>query len=211
MAKADYIDLDGNALLAKAFAGWSFNGFDFPMKDVADGCTGEKCISQAVHYFLRRRAPNGTWQSSSDDVLGLLSGHLYFKATCGVIKKSSNTLRVVLKQFHFTIRRSKSQFLIDECGPSILTSKDSIHINRNTDWGRDENIDKLVQALANDLPGAAAFTRAELLDFLTAYRNYTKQHMGLLADELAIEAQIHLQEQVGVTVTVDCDVSFAGR
>jgi hypothetical protein len=211
MAKADYIGLKGNELLAKAFAGWSFNGFDFPKADVADGCTGEKCISRAVQFFLRRPAQNGSWHASPDDVIGLISGHLYFKASCGEIKQSTVSVKLALKEFHLTVRRTKGQLLIDDAGSSILTSEESIHINRNTDWGRDANINNLVRALANDLQGVPPFTRAEVLAFLKEYRKYTTEHMAVLADELKVEAPKHLAAQVGVTVTVEPDASITGR
>lgn len=211
MAKADYIGLKSDALLAKAFAGWEFNGFEFPRAGVADGCTGEKCISRAVQYYLRRRAGNGSWQASPDDAVGLLSGHLYFKASCGEVKDSTLSVKLKLKEFHLTMRRTKSQLLIDHSGSSIMTSGESIHINRNTEWGRTKNIDALVLALASDLPGVQAFTRAELLAFLTEYRRYTKAHMTILADELMVEAPKHLQAQLGVTVNVEGDSSLTGR
>jgi hypothetical protein len=210
MAKADYIGLTGKELLAKAFAGWSFSGFDFPRQGVADGCTGEKCISKAVQFFLRR-AHNGSWQAAAQDTIGLISGHLYFKASSGEIKESTKSLKVSLKEFHLTVRRSKSQLLIDDAGASIMTSEESIHINRNTDWGRTKNIDALVKALENDLKGVPPFTRDELLAFLKEYRKYTTAHMKGLADELKVEAPKHLQAQVGVPVEVESDVSITGR
>jgi hypothetical protein len=211
MAKADFIGLKGDDVLARAFSGWSFNGFEFPPPGIPDGCSGEKCISRAVHYFLRRRAPNGSWQASPDDVTGLISGHLYFKASCSEIKQSTVSMKLLLKEFHLTMRRSKSQLTIDKHGSSLDTSKESIHINRNTDWGRTQNIDELAKSLANDLPGAPPFTRDEVLAFLKEFRNYTTQHMKLLADELFVEAPRHLQAQVGVLVEVQGDASITGR
>lgn len=211
MAKADYVGLNGDDVLARAFAGWTFSGFSFPRAGVKDGCTGRKCISRAVQYYLRRKAPNGTWQASPDDVVGLLSGHLYFKASCSGIKESSVTLNVGLKEFHLTMRRTKTQLLIDENDPSQTTSEESIHINANTDWGREKNIVGLVRALASDLPGVPAFTRAELLAFLTEYRKYTRQHMQILAAELLNEVGSHLATETGLIVKVEGDASFNGR
>ncbi len=211
MAKADYVGLKGDELLAKAFAGWTFNGFEFPRAGLNDGCTGKKCISRAVQYYLRRKAPNGSWQASPDDAVGLLSGHLYFKASCSGIKESSVKLTVQLKEFHLTMRRTKTQLLIDENSSSLTTSEESIHINANTDWGREKNINGLVRALATDLPGAPAFTRAELLAFLTEYRSYTRRHMQMLAAELVQDVTTHLAAETGLIVDVQGDASINGR
>lgn len=211
MAKADYIDMRGEDLLSKAFAGWSFCGFDFPEQGVKDGCTGEKCISKAVPYYLRRKAPNGSWQATPDDVVGLISGHLYFKVTAGEIKASSTSLTVKLKELHMTIRRTKSQLLIDHSGSSILTGDESIHINGNTQWGRPKNIVNLVHALANEIRDVPAFTTKELLDFLTNYRGLTTERLKMLAAELLVDVQAHLASQTGVVVTVEGDASLVGR
>jgi hypothetical protein len=235
MPNKDYFGLSSSELLEKAFAGWSFNGFEFPAlpqgrfadrddekqqgkakaKDDAknrgatDGCTGDKCISKASKYYLRRRH-NNQWQAVDDETIGLLSAHLYFKASCGELKPSTKKVTLSLNEFHLTMRRSKSQFVIDANGPSILTSKESIHINRNTDWGRSENIDALVNALANDLPADDRFTRAELLDYL-AYKRLTTALMTTLAVDLKIEAPKLLTAQLQVDVEVETDASIEGR
>jgi hypothetical protein len=211
MAKVDYIGLGGDALLAKAFADWSFMGFDFPKVGIADGCIGEKCISKAVQYYLRRKTANNTWQAAPDDTVGLLSGHLYFKASCGDVKDSTRTFNVALKEFHLTMRRSKSQLLIDDSGPSILTSDESIHINRNTEWGRKKNLQNLVVKLASEIQAGTPFTEVEVIDFLTGYKRLTQERLGLIADELLVDARAHLEKQLGVPVTVTGDATFTGR
>ncbi len=211
MAKADYLELTSQKILEKAFSGWEFAGFTFPKPGVADGLVGEKCISKAVQYFLRRQTA-GSWQSTGDDIIGLLSGHIYFTAECGVIKNSTSQFTIKLSKFHLTMRRSKCQVSIDNNGSSIITSKESIHINRNTNWGRTENIDALVAGLGNDIQHDRPFTRDEVLDFLTLYRKYTSQYMATLSDELVAEVKKHLTTQLSpIVVTVDSDESIRGH
>lgn len=212
MAKADYVGLKGDDLLAKAFARWEFNGFDFPAIGEANGCVGTKCISRASKLYLRRQTKNGTWSAAPEDSVGLLSAHLYFKASCGELKQSAGSFNVRLEEFHLTVRPAKTQLLIDAAGASILTGEKSIHINRNTDWGRPDNIDALVAELAIQMPGSEPFTRPEMLLFLTSCRRFTKERMVTISDELMADAAAHLTKVLaGVGVTVDGDATFHGR
>lgn len=210
MAKADYIGLPTEALLKKAFADWNYMGFTFPLEAKQnDGVTGTKCISTGVKQFLRRRAPNGSWQAFSDDVVGLLSGHIYFTSESGTITEKHNTFKVKVLKFHMTVRRSKSQDGIDKLGPSILTSKESIHIGLSSDkgWGRPDNLRGLVTALANDLPGQDPFKEEHLLDFLNNRLGWNKDRMRMLALGLCEDAAKHLTARMGVNVTVEGDAS----
>jgi hypothetical protein len=127
------------------------------------------------------------------------------------VKDSTRTFNVALKEFHLTMRRSKSQLLIDDSGPSILTSDESIHINRNTEWGRKKNLQNLVVKLASEIQAGTPFTEVEVIDFLTGYKRLTQERLGLIADELLVDARAHLEKQLGVPVTVTGDATFTGR
>lgn len=212
MPKEAYIGLDTDAVLAKVFADWKFKNFTFPGKDEPDGCVGKKCISKAYKIVLRRRAPDNTWKAYPDKTQGLLSGHLYFKASCGMVKKSTQRMKLTVHELHFTVRRSKSQFLIDDAGPSSLTSAESIHINRNTSWGREQNLKALARALANDLPSLdPAFTAEEISLFLTDCLKATQDTMKTLATEFEDAVVKRFQTSVGVDVELEGDASITGR
>jgi hypothetical protein len=56
-------------------------------------------------------------------------------------------LNLAITAFHITARPATGQQTIDEHGPSIFTAKESIHINRNTGWGREDNLNELLRVL----------------------------------------------------------------
>jgi hypothetical protein len=198
-------------VLKTAFAGWSFKGFTFPTEN-GDGLAGEKCISKAKQLFLRRRKPDLSWKADPDDTVGLLSAHIYFTANCALVKKSTRTLTLNILKFHMTVRRSKSQKLIDKAGASIMTAKEAIHYNRNSSWaGREENLKELVRVLESDIPGQMPFTAAEVVDFLENSLGYDKAWMVTAAGQLVDEAGRHLAQRTGLPVTVEADESVTGH
>ncbi len=213
MALADYIGLKTDALLAKAMAGWTHSGFTFPTADQQDGCVGTKCISRAKQLYLRRQV-NATWATAPTDTKALLSAHLYFKVSCGEVKKSTKSFTINLNEFHLTVRRTKMQINIDKNGSSLITGDESIHINRNTAWGREKGITNLVRELASDVPtGTAEFTGPELLAYLTGCEGYDQQWMTTVAGLLLPAVQNHLAApaQLGIPVTANGDATFQGR
>lgn len=94
-----------------------------------------------------------------------LSLHLNFVCTHS-LNQDRLTLRI--KHFHITARAVEDQDLINAHGPSSLTAALAIHLNRNTDWGRDDEIDALAVKIA-------PATRADML--YTLNQHFTTKNL----------------------------------
>lgn len=206
-----YVNMDSKELLKEVFGGWSYGGFDFPKLGETTGCVGGTCISKPVRLYLRRRTDKGDWNVTPHDSRGLLSMHMNFKVNCEMLKQSSRLLRVELAELHLTVRRTRVQDRIDDAGSSILTASESIHINANTDWKREQNFEALIKALANEMPTGESFTVKELYDFLTGYRRITTAHVRTLAADFLVAVAAHLARETGVPAQLGMDATFTGR
>ncbi len=146
--------------LKQLFGGLRYDDFRFPTSG-NDGCIGECCISQSHIVKIQ-----GTQHS--------VALHLNFKCVPGGYDGSS--LNLAITQFHLTARHAGGQALINYAGPSILTAGDSIHINRNTDWGRSDNVDNLANALG--------ISSLALLTQLRNTEGYSQHYMSMAVNQI---------------------------
>lgn len=107
-----------------------------------------------------------------------LALHLNFKCKVG------GSLNLAITAFHITARPATGQQTIDEHGPSIFTAKESIHINRNTDWGREENLVELLRVLNGP-------SRADLLHVLNFHysQGSVPRYVNEWKEKIKIKAQ----------------------
>lgn len=154
---------DTAQFLRAIFDGLIYDGFRFPT-DGVEGCIGGFCISKSLDVIIP-----GSRQR--------VAVHLNFKCTPGeyaadrLAQGSYARLNLAICHFHLTARTAAWQGLINNAGNSKLTAEESIHINRNTDWGRSAN----VTALA----GSLGVTNKTLLDQLTKIEGYTQNYMDV--------------------------------
>lgn len=99
-----------------------------------------------------------------------LSLHLNFVCTHSL---SQDRLTLRIKHFHITARAVKDQDVINSHGPSSLTAALAIHLNRNTDWGRQDEIDALAVKIA-------PATRADMLYVLNQHFTTNNLNHGLV-------------------------------
>jgi hypothetical protein len=153
---------DPGPFLKAIFDGLIYDGFRFPTMG-NDGCIERCCISKALVVNV----PNTTPARQ-------IGFHLNF--TCVPGGYDGSTLNLTVTHFHLTARPLTTQALINVAGPSILTAANSIHINRNTDWGRQDNFD----AMAADLyPNLSGDKGANALKNLLLNEAYTKTYMSM--------------------------------
>lgn len=146
--------------LKAIFDGLFYDDFRFPTSG-NDGCISTCCISKAHAVTI----PGTTKKVAT---------HLNFTCVPGGYKPGS--LNLAVTHFHLTARPLGGQTLINVAGPSILTAADSIHINRNGDWGRGPNI-------AN-LAGVLGVTTDALLNQLRLVEGYTTAYMRIAATSI---------------------------
>jgi hypothetical protein len=151
---------DPAQFLKAIFNGLLYDEFHFPTSG-NNGCIGNFCISEA------RIVGDGGWGKK-------LALHLNFGCTPGGY--AAGKLNLQITHFHLTARPKTSQSLIDEAGPSILTAGTSIHINRNGDWGRDENKSSLADAMGISVD--------QLMTYLRNVEGYTQAYMRLAATKI---------------------------
>ena len=169
------------------FDGLIYDGFRFPT-DGVEGCIGGFCISKSLDVII----PGSRHR---------VAVHLNFKCIPGeyaadrLAQGSHARLNLAICHFHMTARAAAVQGLINNAGPSTLTAKESIHINRNTEWGDDDK----VTALADRLE----VTNAVLLRQLENFEGYTKNYMRA--------AVIGMKAAIIRTVSINggqCDVTW---
>ncbi len=161
--------------LKAIFDGLNYDGFRFPTSG-NDGCIDTACISKALAVVI----PGSTKR---------IALHLNFMCTPGGYDGSRVNFNI--RHFHLTARPLAGQTLINTAGPSMLTAAESIHINRNGSWGRDDNIELMAQKL--DL------TREELLNLLTRTEGYTQQYMRMAVDGIKRAIQTTVGINAGST------------
>lgn len=127
-----------------------------------------------------------------------LSLHLNFVCTHSL---SHDRLNLAIKHFHITARAVKDQDLINAHGPSSLTAALAIHLNRNTDWGREDEIDALAVKIA-------PATREDMLHVLNQHFSTKNLERGLVKDW---RKKIHdtAARNLGKLVS-DGNISFSG-
>ena len=140
--------------LKAVFDGLFYDDFRFPTSG-NDGCIGNCCISKGHVVIIP-----GTMKK--------VATHLNFTCVPGGFTPGS--LNLAITHFHLTARPAAGQTLINSAGASILTAADSIHINKNGDWGRTPNIENLARVLN--------VTTAVLLHQLKAVEGYTTVYMN---------------------------------
>lgn len=169
--------------------GLNYDGFRFPTSG-RDGCIGGFCISKA----LRVNTPGGN-----------IDFHLNFSCTPGGFQRRDgrNTLNLAIRQFHLTARSAREQMLINDAGPSQLTAATSVHINRNGDWGRADNLHALARSLD--------MSQANLLAILTRREGYTQAYMRVAAQGLreAIERTVGINAGATLITWDGSDGTFA--
>jgi hypothetical protein len=177
---------DPDPFLQALFDGLIYDGFQFPTKG-NNGCIGSNCISKMRVVIV----PN----KDKKKQIGI---HLNFMCKPGGYDGSRLNLEIA--QFHLTARPLTTQSLINVAGPSIDTASKSIHINRNTDWGRDDNLKKMASEL--DLSPDA------LRQLLLRREGYSKTYMRLAAQAMkqAITTRVGLN---GGPTTITWDGSDA--
>lgn len=165
MPKSEAINLtdirsDPNKFLKAVLDGLIYDGFRFPVSGV-DGCVGTNCISKSLVV-------------SPPQLKARISFHLNFMCTPG--KYDGTKLNLKIDKFHLTARPLANQALINVAGPSLLTARESIHINRNTTWGRPENLESFATSLGTSVSNAKAL--------LTQTEGYTQDYMRLAVNGL---------------------------
>jgi hypothetical protein len=173
--------------LKAIFDGLIYDGFRFPTSGT-DGCIGECCISKAQLVSFPGTAKKAAL-------------HLNFTCVPGGYKPGS--LNLAITHFHLTARPQAGQALINQAGPSILTAADSIHINRNGDWGRAQNI--------TNLAGTLGITTAALLSQLRTVEGYSTSYMTLAVTQIKQAIQNIVGINAGETVITwdNSDRTFA--
>lgn len=192
MFKPQAIDLisasrSNHKMFLKAiFDGLNYDGFRFPTSG-NDGCIENACISKALPVVIPGSAKR-------------IAFHLNFMCTPGGY--DGQKVNFNIKHFHLTARPLSNQNLINFAGPSILTAAESIHINRNGLWGRDDHIDAMAQRLDME--------RAELLTFLTTREGYTTQYMASAVGGMKRAIQHTVGVNAGSTIITwtGSDVTF---
>lgn len=135
---------------------------------------GDNCISAPFvisvppHCAGKPAFGPGSVKVHADDPK--LSLHLNFVCTHSL---SQDRLTLRIKHFHITARAVKDQDLIDAHGPSSLTAALAVHLNRNTDWGREDEIDALAVKIA-------PATRADMLYVLNQHFTTKSLSHGLV-------------------------------
>jgi hypothetical protein len=161
---ANLLDLsrrsDASGFLKAIFDGLICDGFRFPVSG-ADGCIGNCCISKAQVVAIPGTAKK-------------VALHLNF--TCVPGGFGNGSLNLAISHFHLTARPAAGQSLINVAGPSILTAGESIHINRNGDWGRAPNITQLARVLN--------VTEQAILTQLRNFEGYTTAYMSHAVTQL---------------------------
>ncbi len=165
MQKSEAVNLidirsDPTKFLKAIFDGLIYDGFRFPVSGV-DGCVGTNCISKALIV-------------SPPQLTSRISFHLNFMCTPG--KYDGTKLNLKIDKFHLTARPLANQALINAAGPSVLTARESIHINRNTPWGRSDNLEIFANSLGTTVVNATTL--------LTRMEGYTQDYMRLAASGL---------------------------
>lgn len=140
--------------------GLNYDGYRFTA-DGNDGCMGSCCISKAQVISI----PGSAKQAAL---------HLNFTVAPGaytnkVAPPYRASFNLAVTHFHLTARPKAGQALINAAGPSILTAEESIHINRNGDWGREANITRLA--------GTLGVTEVVLLNTLRNVEGLTTNYM----------------------------------
>jgi hypothetical protein len=155
--------------------GLNYDGFRFPTAGV-DGCIGNCCISKAQIVSFP-----GTQKKAA----------LHLNFTCVPGAYAPGTLNLAITHFHLTARPQAGQLLINDAGSSILTAQDSIHVNRNGDWGRAPNIANLANALG--------ITTAALLSQLRTTEGYNTAYMGVAVNAIKQAIQTTVGINAGQT------------
>ena len=173
---------DPAGFLATIFTGLIVEGFRFEAGQ-REGKIGLNMISKPLFVSVK----------DAEDQLAL---HLNFMVTPSQYL-GDRKLKLKIEGFHMTARPKKGQVGIDFNGPSILTAEESIHINKNTSWGKEKNLGLL--AIKLDVKEDV------ILKTLASFEGYNQTYMSYLVKRLQ-EAIIHT---VGVNAG-GIDIVFEG-